>query len=153
MGLLPTKFAQYSVVVGLIACLGAGCSSTGPGDGSDPSTTWYVSGGAGLQDQAFGLTISGIQLLIDGKVVYSRSENPTIVMVAGFSPIPLAVGNHTMSLKVLGQQGTSVTYVVTGLIDMSLGQTGTETRSFHWPDQVKTLRVGDVVEFPFKVPL
>lgn len=130
-----------------------GCSSTGPDGNGGSGERWRVTGGAGLQVQGFVLALSGVQLLLDGRAVYTRSQNPTSVMVAGFNSEPLAVGDHTMTLKVVSQVGTTVPYLITGTVDMTLGLTGTETRSYRWPDRLLTLRAGDAVEFRFNVPL
>jgi hypothetical protein len=107
----------------------------------------------GLQVQDFSLSLSGVQLLVDGTVVYSSIQSPTLVMTSGFAGKPLSVGDHIMTVRITGQVGTSVSYVVSGFVDMSRGLPAADYRSHQWPERTMVLRVGEVVEFPFKVPL
>jgi hypothetical protein len=141
-----TRLLYSAALIGF----GAGCSSTGP-DG-DSHDGWQVSGGVGLQVQEFTLSLSSVQLLVDGEVVYSNSQDPTFFMTSGFASKHLAVGNHVMSLKVVSQVGASVSYVVSGLVDMTRGLPGMDIRSHQWPDRVVSHRVGAGVEIPLKVP-
>jgi hypothetical protein len=136
-----------SILIGLVA----GCSSTGPDDAG--GEVWQVSGGIGLQVQNLSFSLTGVQLLLDGEVVSSANQAPTLVMTSGFALRSLRAGDHVMSVKVVGQVEPTVSYIVSGTIDMHRGTLGTDVRRQQWPTRIVSLRVGDVVEFPFRVPL
>ena len=139
--------AQALIAVSMLALV-SGCG----GPTGDPGGGWQVTLGGGFYVADFSPSISGIQMLLDGKVVQSISASPTLLMTAGVRQ-SLSVGTHTMTLKVVAQTGTAVNYTIYANVDMYQGTQGTDFRSFNWPSQTRTMKQGDAVEYSFKVPL
>ncbi len=142
------------LLLAALLTMAMGCSSTGVEDGDTAADAWWVAGTVAIVVRGGSdPVLTGIQVLIDGRVAYTHSGSPTVAMTGGFGLETLPQGNHVMKLKVVSQVGTTATYRVVAALQMSLGTSGTNTSSFNWPDQILTLRAGDEVEFPFKVPL
>lgn len=138
-----------------IACVVALLLGCGPTEPPPPPELWTVSGGAGLllTDFAtnFSPSITGIQILLDGKVISTETMSPTILANGGFSR-QLSVGTHKMQLKLVSQTRVSVQYTVNA--SMQTYNADYSIRGyFSWPERVVTLQAGDVIDFVFQVPL
>jgi hypothetical protein len=125
----------------LLACGGGGGGPTGPTEPPvqksvmvlDTILASFSSGG--MEDG---------KLFLDGREVFHRECNPAVACQLAATLSGITRGAHTVSILLVRQNRTSVTYVVLGQVDF-VDSTG--SRSFPLEQRTVTLRAGDTVTY------